>query len=130
MTTSTRFAFTKVLVDDLSAQSSFYCSAFGLTQKTRLTVGVGNDALEEVILTTGRSDDGSLVLLRYLERDTPPTGELVLGFNVADVRATVQRVAELGGSVVKAPTEMAELGVIVAFATDPDGHLIEIVQNL
>jgi predicted enzyme related to lactoylglutathione lyase len=129
MTDSTRFAFTKVFVDDLSAEASFYCSIFGLKEKARLSVGEGADALEEVILTSGRGDDSSLVLWRYLARATPTPGEATVGFNVSDIHSTVKRVTESGGRVVELPNELPGHGVLYSFVTDPEGHLIEIVQN-
>jgi len=130
LTTSTRFAFTKVHVTNLSKQTAFYCSVFGLTEKARLTVGTGADAFEEVILKTGRSDDSALVLLRYLKRDNPAPEGLILGFNVPDLHATVRQVTKHGGFIAEPAKEMAEHGVLVAFAKDPEGHLIEIVQNV
>jgi lactoylglutathione lyase len=130
MTNSTRFAFTKVFVEDLQAQTSFYTAVFGLAESAHISVGEGADALEEVILTSGRADDSSFILWRYLERPTPTPGEVAVGFNVTDVLETVRRLVDHGGRVVEAPREIAGHGVLVAFANDPEGHLIEIVQKL
>ncbi|PTR21611.1 putative enzyme related to lactoylglutathione lyase [Rhodococcus sp. OK519] len=130
MTSSSRFAFTKVFVDNLPAQARFYQSAFGLTEKARLAVGEGANALEEIILTSGRGDDSTLVLWRFLERPTPAAGEAVLGFNVTDAEGTVRNVESAGGVVVDPVREMTDHRVLVAFVKDPEGHLLEIVQNL
>ncbi len=130
METGTRFTFTKIFVDDIEAESDFYVAAFGMKEKNRLTVGRGNDAVEEIILTSGRGDDSSLIVWRYVERPTPPVGESVLGFNVTDIVATVHAVEEAGGTVHTPIENMPDIGFAVAFVNDPEGHLIEIAQNL
>ena len=129
MGTGTRFAFTKIFANDVTSLADFYVATLGLTVKARLDLGEGMDAIEEIILTSGRDDDSSLILWRYLERATPTPGEAVLGFNVPDIEETL-RLAELaGGSVAEPPKEYTEMRVIVAFVNDPEGHLLEIVQN-
>ena len=75
-------------------------------------------------------DDSSLIVWRYVERPTPPLGESVLGFNVTDIAATVRAVEEAGGTVDTPIDEMPDIGFAVAFVKDPEGHLIEIAQNL
>ena len=54
----------------------------------------------------------------------------MLGFNVTDIAATVRAVEEAGGTVDTPIDEMPDIGVAVAFVKDPEGHLIEIAQNL
>ncbi|KLL95465.1 VOC family protein [Rhodococcus rhodochrous] len=130
MSKPTRFAFTKIFVDDIETEAAFYTAVFGMREKNRLTVGRGKDAVEEVILTSGRGDDSSLIVWRYVERATPPAGEAVLGFDVADVAATVRAVEEAGGTVDTPIEKMSDLGFAVAFVKDPEGHLIEITQKL
>ena len=125
-----RFAFTKVFVNDLDTEAAFYLSTFDMTEKARLSFGAGSDALEEVILKTEHGDDSSFILWRYLERQTPSPGEATLGFAVADIHDTILRVKANGGSVVQDANKMPEAGVAVAFVADPEGHLLEIVQNL
>jgi len=41
MSSDKRFAFTKIFVDDIEAQSSFYRAVFEMREKGRLTVGTG-----------------------------------------------------------------------------------------
>lgn len=130
MTNATRLAFIKMFVNDLPAQADFFQSVFGFTEKARLSGGEGVDAFEEVILTSGRDDDSSLILWRFPELPVPTPGETVFGFNVADAHGTVQRIEQAGGSVVKPVKDMSDHGCLVAFAKDPEGHLMEIVQTL
>lgn len=35
---STRFAFTKIFVEDIEAEADFYAAVFGMKEKNRLTV--------------------------------------------------------------------------------------------
>lgn len=86
--------------------------------------------MEEIILTSGRDDDSSLIVWRYPERPTPPQGEAVIGFNVPHIEDTVRAVEAAGGIVHTEVEQMPELGFAVAFVKDPEGHLIEIAQNL
>lgn len=130
MSSDKRFAFTKIFVDDIEAQASFYRAVFEMREKGRLTVGTGRDAVEEIILTSGRDDDSSLIVWRYPERPTPPPGEAVIGFNVPHIEDTVRAVEAAGGIVHTEVEQMPELGFAVAFVKDPEGHLIEIAQNL
>jgi predicted enzyme related to lactoylglutathione lyase len=73
---------------------------------------------------------GSFVLLKYPGRAPSPTGEVILGFTTDDLAALLDRVRAAGGSVHAPIKEMPELGLRVAFATDPEGHLAELVQML
>ncbi|KDE12223.1 VOC family protein [Rhodococcus aetherivorans] len=130
MSSDTRFAFTKIFVDDVAAEAAFYRAALGMTEKARLTIGEGEDAVEEIILTTRRGDDSSLILWRYVERPTPAPGEAVLGFNVPDVENTVLAVERAGGTAERPVEKMPDLGFVTAFVKDPEGHLLELVQNL
>ena len=127
---STRFAFTKIFVEDIEAEADFYAAVFGMKEKNRLTVHKGEDTVEEIILTSGWDDDSSLIVWRFVGRPTPPAGESVLGFNVTDVHATVRAVEKAGGTVDTPVEEMPDIGFAVAFVKDPEGHLIEITQNL
>lgn len=125
-----RFTFTKIFVDDIEAQAAFYRAAFDMREKNRLTVGEGRDAVEEIILNSDRGDDSSLIMWRFIERPTPSPGESVLGFNVPDVEDPLRAVREAGGTVDTPIKRMPDVGFTAAFVKDPEGHLIEIVQNL
>ena len=72
----------------------------------------------------------TFVLFKFLDRDAPAQDEVILGFQTSDLEAFVQRVQKSGGKVVQ-PIEVREAhGVKVAFVTDPEGHLIEVVELL
>ena len=130
MSSAPRFAFTKIFVDDVDKEAAFYIAALGMNQKTRIELGEGDGALEEVILTSGEGDGSSFILWRYLFRTTPPPGEATMGFDVDDAEDTVRKVQANGGSIVEPIRTITEAGVAVAFVADPEGHVLEIVQNL
>ena len=73
---------------------------------------------------------GTLVLLKYLGRKASPSGEVILGFTTDDLPALLERVTAAGGGITAPIKELPGLGIRVAFATDPEGHLAELVQVL
>jgi predicted enzyme related to lactoylglutathione lyase len=70
----------------------------------------------------------ALVLLKYLGRKPPPNGEVILGFTTDDLPALMERVTKAGGRVTAPIEEMPQRKIRVAFVTDPEGHLAELVQ--
>ena len=130
MTHDARFHFSKILVTDTEAQFAFYSSVLGMAEKYRFSHGEGDDELEEIIMTSAAGGDPSLVLLHYVNRPKPTTGEAVLGFSVPDLDDTVSRAVEAGGSLAAPPVDVTEFKIKVAFVLDPEGHRLELVQSL
>lgn len=124
-------AFTKLVVHDLEKMAEFYAAAYGLHAVRRVREVIGDEAIDEIMLSPDpEAPFASFVLLAYPERGAPPTGEVILGFTTDDLPALLGRVEAAGGGVHTPLREMPELGVRVAFATDPEGHLAELVQVL
>jgi predicted enzyme related to lactoylglutathione lyase len=132
MPPSASFGFTKLVVHDLEKLAAFYGEVYGLHPVRRVRgERIGDEEIDEIMLAPDpRAAFGSFVLLRYVERPPSPTGELILGFTTDDLPALLERVAAAGGSVLAPIQEMPALGLRVAFATDPEGHLAELVQLL
>lgn len=124
------FSFTKILVNDLEAQFSFYSTVFGRTEKTRYDFDDRADPLAEIIMTSADGTDQSLVLLHYKNRPAPAPGSAVIGFEVSGIDAVVQRVADAGGTVTEPPRLMTNIGIKVAFVEDPEGHVLEIFERI
>jgi len=126
------FAFTKLIVHDLEGLAAFYREAYGLHAVNRLRgESIGGEEIDEIMLAADpKAAYGSLVLLKYLGRGPSPTGELILGFTTDDLPALLDHVRAAGGAVHAPIKEMPELKLRVAFATDPEGHLAELVQML
>ena len=124
------FAFTKLVVHDLDEMADFYRDAYGLHPVRRVRgEKIGPEEIDEIMLSPDPGASfGSLVLLRYLGRREVASGEVILGFTTGDLPALLERVCAAGGAVHTPIQEMPELKLRVAFATDPEGHLAELVQ--
>jgi predicted enzyme related to lactoylglutathione lyase len=123
------FGFTKLVVHDLEKQAAFYRDVYGLHAVARVQAEIGSEAIDEIMLSSDpNAQFGSLVLLKFVARPAAQRGELILGFVTDDLPALLDRVRAAGGGVHAPIKAMPELGLKVAFATDPEGHLAEIVQ--
>ena len=130
MPPSTTHGFTKLVVHDVDAMSAFYQEAYGLHAVHRVKgQSIGGEEIDEIMMSHDPTAQWtSLVLLRYVGRAPSPNGEVILGFQTDDLPALLERVEKAGGAVAVPMREIAELRVRVAFATDPEGHLAELVQ--
>jgi predicted enzyme related to lactoylglutathione lyase len=123
------FSFTKLVVHDLEKQAAFYRDVYGLHAVQRVQAEIGSEAIDEIMLSGDpNAPFGSLVLLKFLPRAAAQQGELILGFVTDDLPALLDRVRAAGGRIHAPAKEMPELKLRVAFATDPEGHMAEIVQ--
>jgi predicted enzyme related to lactoylglutathione lyase len=124
------FGFTKLIVHDLDAMAAFYGKAYGLHAVQRIRgESIGDEEIEEIMLSADpQATVGSFVLLRYLHRPRPATGEVLLGFVTGDLPALLESVCAAGGRVHAPIRDLPHHGVRVAFATDPEGHVAELVQ--
>ena len=124
------FTFTKLVVDDLEKMAAFYTQAYQLHQISRMQDSIGDEAIDEIILgTEGALTPGTLILLKYLSRPRPASGEVILGFTTRDLPALLDRVRAAGGGVHADIRDFPDMKIRVAFATDPEGHLIELVEQ-
>jgi predicted enzyme related to lactoylglutathione lyase len=127
---STSFGFTKLIVHELEAMAAFYRDVYGLHAVNRVTgESIGGEPIDEIMLSPDpKAQWSSLVLLKYVARAPSPSGEVILGFTTDDLPGLLERVRKAGGAVTVPIEELPHLGVRVAFATDPEGHLAELVQ--
>lgn len=126
------FSFTKLVVHDVEKMAAFYTAVYGLHAVDRVRgERIGSEAIDEIMLSPDpNAPFGSFVLLRYTGRGPSPNGELILGFTTDDLPALLDRIRAAGGAVHAPIEEMPERKIRVAFATDPEGHLAELVQVL
>ena len=136
---------TGLVVRDLERSVSFY-QALGLKVWKReietgsfieTVVGIPNVKLEWAKL---RAPDGSLLeLLQYhshpLSQPVVPAASNHLGcshiaFTVDDLSAISALIGHLGGSMVNPPVAAPDGRVRVAYCHDPDGILMELVEEL
>lgn len=131
MPPSASFGFTKLIVHDLGKMAAFYREVYGLHAVNRVRESIGREEIEEIMMSADPSAAwGSLVLLEYADRGASPNGEVILGFTTGDLPGLLERLVDAGGGVTAPIREMPALKIRVAFATDPEGHLAELVQLL
>ena len=127
---TSHFGFTKLVVQDLEGTAAFYKDVAGLVEMARIQDTVGDRQIDEILFNATGEGGATFVLFKFLDRDAPAQDEVILGFQTSDLEAFVQRVQKSGGKVVQ-PIEVREAhGVKVAFVTDPEGHLMEVVELL
>jgi predicted enzyme related to lactoylglutathione lyase len=130
MSDKAHFGFTKLVVQDLEAMATFYKDVAGLTEMARVQDAVGDRKIDEILFLPTAPGGSTLVLFKFLDRAAPANEEVILGFQTPDIAAFVERTKAGGGKVVTEIETKAEHGVKVAFVTDPEGHLIEVVELL
>ena len=123
------FTFSKLIVHDLEKMAAFYRDVYGLHAVNRVRGSIGGEEIDEIMVSADpKAAFGSLVLLKYLGRGPSPSGELILGFTTHDLPGLLERVRAAGGGVHAPIKEIPEMKLRVAFATDPEGHLAELVE--
>ena len=127
---SAHFGFTKLLVNDLDKTAAFYKSVCGLVETARVSDAIAGRQIEEVLFNATGEGGATFVLLKFVDAPKPTNDEVILGFVTSDLEAFVQRACAAGGTVVQGIRAVPAHGVKVAFVTDVEGHLIEVVQML
>ena len=111
MTESPKLSFTKVLVDDLDAETDFYQTVLGLKATQRFKVNIDGSDMEEVIL---ESEGGHLILVHWLDQPAAPRGEVVVGFRATAVEEVFAWAQAAGEKVVRRPRAVREAGGLLA----------------
>lgn len=124
-------------VGDLAAAAAWYGEAFGY--ETELTLRVDPIDLDIVMLRHPGHGDRLELLHRPGFRPAPRPANPAeaarsatyghLAFDVADLDATFDRVLGLGAGPVMPPQPSPEAGVRMAFVTDPEGNLVELLSR-
>jgi catechol 2,3-dioxygenase-like lactoylglutathione lyase family enzyme len=122
-------------VPNLDHALRWYCSALGLRPGFRFEVeplglrgafALGTDGAGVELLEQSGARPGE-------PRRDPPSANAIHGYNhvcfqVEDLEATYARLIEHGARAVWDPRDSPEPGVRMAYVTDPDGNLIELLQ--
>jgi catechol 2,3-dioxygenase-like lactoylglutathione lyase family enzyme len=112
-----------VAVTDLDAAEAFYAGRLGMVVRERSPIAV--------VLDTG----GTTLRATLVEQVAPPPGTVV-GWRVADIAATVARLADRGVPALRFPgfdqdaagVWTAPGGDRVAWFADPDGNTLSVTQ--
>jgi lactoylglutathione lyase len=136
-TSDARLDHIGLTVGDLNAMADWYCSAFAMTRELELRV----EPLELDIIMLIHPTLGYRVEL--LRRPATTAGDKPanpadaalrqgyghVAFDVADLDADHARLLSLGAGSVVTPRPSPEKGVRMAFVTDPEGNLVELLQR-
>ena len=135
--TSARLDHVGIAVGDLGGMADWYCAAFGMNRELELRV----EPLELDIIMLIHPTLGYRVEL--LRRPTTTAGDKPanpadaalrqgyghMAFDVADLDADHERLLSHGAGSVVTPRPAPEKGVRMAFVSDPEGNLVELLQR-
>jgi lactoylglutathione lyase len=124
-----RLLHTMLRVRDFAASQRFYCDTLGMKVLDRFDVT--SRRATGVFLGFGSYRDGALIELtqkwdvdEYTHGDA--FGHIAIG--VPDLPAMVRTIAAAGYEITDQPKVLMEGGPMVAFARDPDGFAVELIQ--
>jgi lactoylglutathione lyase len=121
--------FTKLIVRDLQAEAAFYRAVCGYGEGHYIIAPIAGRDMEEIVFT--RPDrEVELALLSFKEGPHAPPGSVLAGFYTEDLDAFQARVLANGGAVHQAigPLRMGAIKTRFAYYTDPEGHLMEVIE--
>jgi predicted enzyme related to lactoylglutathione lyase len=122
------FGFTKLLVHDLEKCAAFYTAVCGLTELARVDAEIAGRPISEIMFNVTEQGAAMFVLLKFMDAGQASGQGVIQGFQTDDIAAFVQRAVDAGGKLVDPIRDNPDHGVKVAFVSDIEGHLIEVVQ--
>lgn len=118
---------TALWVSDIERTREFYVDALGLTENWSFT---GDDGVENVYI----GGDNAEFQFKYDPEGSPDidSGTMAhVAVGVESTDETVERLVErVDPPIQRPPTTMDDLGLRVAFVEDPDGYVVELVEEL
>jgi lactoylglutathione lyase len=125
-----RILHTMIRVGDLRRSIAFYTGALGMT------------LLRERDYPDGKF---TIAFIGYGPEDTHPAIELTYNYGVAsyelgtafghiaigttDIKGTCDRIRAAGGRITREPGPMKHGTTVIAFAEDPDGYKVELIER-
>lgn len=127
---SARFAFTRLVVNDLADEARFYQAAFGYAAPMMVGGDINGRLIREAIFFAA---DGSIdfILLAFGDGRKAPTGGMISNFATPDIDALRAKVLAEGGAVhwdIR-PMDTGSGIARTAFFTDPEGHMFQAIQK-
>ncbi len=119
----------RVGATDVAALEKFYVTAFGMQEVQRIGNGI------EVMLNFGdsvaaaKANPAAQIVIMHRDSDDQKDGMAHLIFNVTDMKATVAAITAAGGTMVRAPFEYQNSGIIIGLGVDPAGNHFEMLQQ-
>ncbi|MGM0605924.1 MAG: VOC family protein [Halobacteriota archaeon] len=113
-------------VDDIESMTDFYTNGLGLEYTRDF---VGGDGATNYFLA-GESDTEIQFKFVEGEEDSDPTGFDHVAIAVADVDETIETLtSEYESELVRGPKLLADKDVRIAFLTDPEGYVVELIER-
>jgi predicted enzyme related to lactoylglutathione lyase len=110
-----------IATTDVERLRAFYTGLLGAVETSR------QPAEGPVFFVGLRADDAEFGLVNNEEADAGMPSRIVLSIDVPDVDALLDRVRELGGTVLAPPNDMP-WGQRVAHVRDPDGNAVNLTR--
>jgi lactoylglutathione lyase len=124
-----RLLHTMLRVGNLEESLKFYCDILGMKLLRRKDYPGGEFTL--AFVGYGEESDHTVLELTYnwgVEKYELGNayGHIALGVN--DIYGTCEDIKNRGGKVVREPGPMKHGSTVIAFAEDPDGYKVELIQ--
>ncbi|WP_413171642.1 lactoylglutathione lyase [Anabaena azotica] len=124
-----RLLHTMLRVGNLEESLKFYCEILGMKLLRRKDYPGGEFTL--AFVGYGEESDHTVLELTYnwgVEKYELGNayGHIALGVN--DIYGTCEDIKNRGGKVVREPGPMKHGSTVIAFAEDPDGYKVELIQ--
>src|SRR5947209_1532248 len=123
----------EVMAQDRKKASAFYSDLFGWKIDANNPVGYGVIAREDNLTAEGIGIGGGMMALppemAQSEATEGSNGHVTWYVEVPDVEATMAKAVKLGGQRLHGPDTVPGGGPTLGQITDPEGHLIGVVQS-
>ena len=130
-TANYRLLHTMIRVRDLDASLHFYTDLLGMRLLRKTDYPGGKFTL--AFVGDGEEGDSAVLELTHnWDREEPydmGTGFGHLAIAVPDIHAACGRLAKAGVKIPRPPGPMAHGGTVIAFAEDPDGYKVELIER-
>ena len=125
-----RLLHTMIRVGDLQRSIAFYTSALGMTLLRQRDYPDGKFTL--AFLGYGPEDSHPALELTYNYGVTSydlGTGFGHLAVGVEDIHSACEGIRAAGGRITREPGPMKHGTTVIAFAADPDGYKVELIER-
>jgi lactoylglutathione lyase len=125
-----RFLHTMLRVTDLERSIAFYCDILDMKLLRRKDYPDGKFTLAFV----GYGDESEQTVLELTHNwgvDTYELGNAYghIALGVSDIYTACQDISTKGGKITRPPGPMKHGSTVIAFAEDPDGYKVELIQT-
>jgi lactoylglutathione lyase len=125
-----RILHTMIRVGDLARSIDFYTRALGMSLLRQRDYPDGKFTL--AFIGYGPEDTHPAIELTYnygVDKYELGTGFGHIALGVSDIHAACDRIRGVGGKITREPGPMKHGTTVIAFAADPDGYKVELIQK-